>query len=43
VLRYFSGIKETNLVLKPAKPTTRDGVFSAAGLEPDSYLYAVPK
>lgn len=39
-LHYFEGIGETNLVLRPARPTTRDGAFSANSDFPDSYLYS---
>lgn len=39
-LHFFEGIGETNLVLRPAQPTTRDGGFSANNNFPNSYLYS---
>ncbi|MHB8877615.1 MAG: hypothetical protein ACYC8T_28320 [Myxococcaceae bacterium] len=35
---YFSGLQETQLVLTPARPTTRDGAFSTNSSFPRSYL-----
>lgn len=40
---YFSGIQETNLVLKTDKATLRDGSFTANSDFPSSYLYAPVK
>jgi hypothetical protein len=39
-LHFFEGIGETNLVLRPARQTTRDGGFSANSDFPNSYLYS---
>jgi len=39
-LHFFEGIGETNLVLRPARETTRDGGFSANSDFPNSYLYS---
>lgn len=39
-LHFFEGIGETNLVLRPARPTARDGGFSANSDFPNSYLYS---
>lgn len=39
-LHYFEGIGETNLVLRPARQTTRDGGFSSNSDFPNSYLYS---
>lgn len=38
-LHFFEGIGETNLVLRPARQTARDGGFSANSNFPNSYLY----
>jgi hypothetical protein len=42
-LHFFEGINETNLVLRPARQTTRDGGFSANSDFPNSYLYGQNK
>lgn len=39
-LHYFEGLKETQLVLRPPRETTRDGGFSSNSLFPNSYLYS---
>lgn len=39
-LHFFEGIGETNLVLRPARQTARDGGFSANSDFPNSYLYS---
>ena len=39
-LHFFEGIGETNLVLRPARPTARDGGFSSNSAFPNSYLYS---
>lgn len=39
-LHFFEGIGETNLVLRPARQTSRDGGFSANSNFPNSYLYS---
>lgn len=39
-LHFFEGIGETNLVLRPARQTLRDGGFSANSNFPNSYLYS---
>ena len=39
-LHFFEGIGETNLVLRPARQTLRDGGFSANSDFPNSYLYS---
>lgn len=39
-LHFFEGIGETNLVLRPARQTMRDGGFSANSDFPNSYLYS---
>ena len=39
-LHYFEGIGETNLVLRPARQTARDGGFSSNSDFPNSYLYS---
>lgn len=36
---YFEGIRETNLVLQPPSPTSRDGVIGGNSLFPNAYLY----
>jgi len=36
---YFEGIGETNLVLQPPQPTSRDGVLGSNSLFPQAYLY----
>lgn len=38
-LHFFEGIGETNLVLRPARQTSRDGGFAANADFPNSYLY----
>ncbi|HVF67487.1 MAG TPA: lipocalin family protein, partial [Pyrinomonadaceae bacterium] len=38
-LHFFEGIGETNLVLRPARQTMRDGGFSGNSDFPNSYLY----
>jgi hypothetical protein len=38
-LHYFEELNETQLVLKPAQETTRDGGWSSGGLFPNAYLY----
>lgn len=38
-LHFFEGIGETNLVLRPARETVRDGGFSSNSNFPNSYLY----
>jgi hypothetical protein len=42
-LHYFEGIGEMNLVLAPARPTTRDGAFAGNSDFPNSYLYGKDK
>ncbi len=42
-LHYFEGIQEMNLVLVPARPTTRDGSFAGNSDFPNSYLYGQNK
>ena len=37
---YFEGIGETNLVLEPPSPTSRDGVLGGNSLFPKAYLYS---
>lgn len=37
---YFEGIGETNLVLQPPSPTSRDGVLGGNSLFPNAYLYS---
>lgn len=37
---FFEGIGETNLVLRPARETVRDGGFSSNSNFPNSYLYS---
>lgn len=39
-LHFFEGIGETNLVLRPARETLRDGGFSSNSNFPSSYLYS---
>lgn len=39
-LHYFEGINETNLVLRPARQTMRDGGFASNSDFPNSYLYS---
>lgn len=41
-LHYFSGIKETNLVLQYATTTARDGAFSSNNLFPNAWYYKRP-
>ena len=36
---YFEGIGETNLVLQPPQPTSRDGILGGNSLFPKAYLY----
>ena len=36
---YFEGIGETNLVLQPPQPTSRDGIMGGNSLFPKAYLY----
>ena len=36
---YFEGIGETNLVLQPPQPTSRDGILGSNSLFPKAYLY----
>lgn len=37
---FFEGIGETNLVLEPPQPTSRDGVLGSNSLFPRAYLYS---
>jgi hypothetical protein len=37
---FFEGIGETNLVLEPPQPTSRDGVLGGNSLFPKAYLYS---
>lgn len=39
-LHYFEGIRETNLVLQPPRPTVRDGSFAGNSDFSNSYLYS---
>lgn len=41
--RFFEGIGEWNLVLKPPKQTAREGAFSSNSEYPNSYLYDRPR
>jgi hypothetical protein len=37
---FFEGIGETNLVLEPPQPTSRDGILGGNSLFPKAYLYS---
>ena len=37
---FFEGIGETNLVLQPPAPTSRDGILGSNSLFPNAYLYS---